>query len=85
MAPLNTKKVKQGLGYWKNKKPCWELLNCPELMRNRCPVYKNRDIPGWQVGGLYCQLLDSRQTKRNFTDVCRRCPVYLRWGNHSLN
>ena len=85
MAASGVNKAKQRPGYWTGKKPCWEILNCPETMRNRCPVYNNPDMPGWLVGGLYCQLLDSRQMGGSFTDICRRCRVYLQWGNHSLN
>ena len=85
MTTSNTRKTKQSLGYWVGKKPCWEVLNCPEPMRNRCPAYLDPDAPGWRVGGLYCQLFDSRQMGGSFTDVCRQCRVYLRWGNGSLN
>jgi hypothetical protein len=84
MAASNRNKNKR-LGYWVGEKPCWEMLNCPESIRNSCPVYCNPDMPGWLVGGLYCRLFDSRGGAGSFVDVCRRCRVYLRCGNGSLN
>ena len=75
---------KQNLGYWQGKTPCWEMLHCPETMRKQCPVFQHLTTPGWEVGGLYCQLFDSRQMGV-FTDVCRLCRVYKKWGRGELN
>jgi hypothetical protein len=82
---VSHKEEKNNSGHWLDKKACWEVSNCPESIRNLCPVYRNPDIPGWRVGGLYCTLFDSRPMCGGFRDVCRKCLVYLRWGDGSLN
>lgn len=75
---------KQKLGYWQGKTPCWETHHCPETIKKQCPVFRNKSIPGWEIGGLYCQLFDSRRIG-NFTDVCRLCQVYRKWGHYELD
>lgn len=73
------------LGYWQGKTPCWEMLHCPETIREQCPVFRKENMPGWEIGGLYCQLFDSRGGIGNFTDVCRLCRVYRKWGHGELD
>jgi len=67
------------LGFWEGKTPCWEMLRCPEAIRNECPAFKHRGVPCWQIEGTYSKLLDDGQKGYN-TDICRVCRVYKRWG-----
>ncbi len=67
------------LGFWEGKTPCWEMLRCPEAIRNECPAFKHRGVPCWQIEGTYSKLLDDGQRGHN-TDICRVCRVYKRWG-----
>ena len=76
---------KGNFGYWIGKTPCWEIIHCPDSIRNYCPVYLNPDIPGWRVGGAYCPLFDSREIYGDFKEVCRHCRVYQEMGDKSLN
>lgn len=68
-----------GQGFWEEKAPCWEMLRCPEEIRNECPAFKHQGIPCWQIEGTYCKLHCDGEKGHN-TDICRVCRVYKRWG-----
>lgn len=72
--------VEQGNGFWEGKIPCWEMFRCPAEVKNKCPAFKNRSVPCWEVEGTYCKLFDYEE-KGNNIDICRYCRVYKRWGN----
>ena len=67
-------------GFWEDKTPCWEMLRCPEAIRNECPAFKHQGIPCWQMEGTYCKLHCAGEKGHN-TDICQVCRVYKRWGN----
>ena len=67
-------------GFWEEKTPCWEMLRCPEEIRNECPAFKHQDLPCWQMEGTYCKLHDNGLKGHN-TDICRACRIYKRWGH----
>ena len=67
-------------GFWEDKTPCWEMLRCPEAIRNECPAFKHQGMPCWQMEGTYCKLHCDGEKGHN-TDICRVCRVYKRWGN----
>jgi len=69
------------LGFWEAKTPCWEMLRCPEEIRDECPAFKHQDMPCWQIEGTYTKLCEGGR-KGNNTDVCRVCRVYKRWGQN---
>ncbi|GAF75051.1 unnamed protein product, partial [marine sediment metagenome] len=71
--------AEEGVGFWKDKTPCWEMLRCPEAIRNECPAFKHQGLPCWQIEGTYSKL-DDYGTKGDRTDICRVCRVYKRWG-----
>ena len=68
-----------GEGFWEDKTPCWEMLSCPEEVRNECPSYKYRSLPCWEIEGTYCKLDDYGATGDG-TDICQHCRVYRKWG-----
>jgi len=68
-----------GQGFWEEKTPCWEMLRCPEEIKNECPAFKHQGLPCWQIEGTYSKLHDNAQRGCN-TDICRVCRVYKRWG-----
>ena len=68
-------------GFWKGKTPCWEMLRCPETIRNECPAFKHQGLPCWQIEGTYSKLHGGAQKGCN-TDICRVCRVYKRWGQN---
>jgi len=47
---------------------CWEVINCPVEVREKCPQYINSNKPCWV--GRDCPVLEREET-------CRECPVYL--------
>jgi len=73
--------LEPALGFWEGKTPCWEMLRCPEAIRNECPAFKYRELPCWQIEGTYTKLHGYGQEGDN-TDVCRVCRVYKRWGQN---
>ena len=66
-------------GFWKGKTPCWEMLRCPEEIRNECPAFKHKGLPCWQIEGTYSKLHGGGRRGCN-TDICQVCRVYKRWG-----
>ena len=68
-----------GQGFWEGKTPCWEMLRCPEEIRNECPAFKHQGLPCWQIEGTYSKLHDNAQRGCN-TDICQVCRVYKRCG-----
>jgi len=68
-----------GQGFWEGKTPCWEMLHCPEEIRNECPAFKHQGMPCWQMEGTYCKLHGDGEKGCN-TDICQMCRVYKRWG-----
>ena len=68
-------------GFWEGKTPCWEMLRCPEAIRDECPAFKHRELPCWQIEGTYTKLHGDGREGDN-TDVCRVCRVYKRWGQN---
>jgi hypothetical protein len=68
-----------GQGFWEDKKPCWEMLRCPQEIRNECPAFKHQGLPCWQIEGTYAKLHDNAKRGCN-TDICQMCRVYKRWG-----
>jgi len=73
--------LEPALGFWEAKTPCWEMLRCPEEIRDECPAFKHQDVPCWQIEGTYTKLCEGGR-KGNNTDVCRVCRVYKRWGQN---
>jgi hypothetical protein len=68
------------LDFWEGKKPCWEIRSCPEENTRKCPALKYRYLPCWQIEGTYRKRFDYEQGDYG-SAVCRRCPVYKRWGH----
>jgi DNA-binding XRE family transcriptional regulator len=58
-------------------KPCWEMMSCPEDLRERCLATKIS-------GGRYCWLISStkcaeiRRPKKDEILMCLDCPVFVR-------
>ncbi|MCJ7647933.1 MAG: pyridoxal-phosphate dependent enzyme [Candidatus Lokiarchaeota archaeon] len=40
---------------------CWQITQCPEEIRNKCPAYLNHEYRFWKV--LECQLEESKKEK----------------------
>jgi len=71
--------VEPAMGFWEGKTPCWEMLRCPEAIKNECPAFKYRSVPCWEIEGTYSKLYDYGQ-KGDGTSICRYCRVYKKWG-----
>jgi hypothetical protein len=65
-------------GFWEGKTPCWEMLHCPEPIKNECSAFKHQTLPCWQIEGTYCKVLN-QGIEGTGTDICRVCRVYRRW------
>ena len=68
-------------GFWEGKKPCWEMCQCPEMIRSECPAPKYQSFPCWEIEGTYCKLDDYGASGRD-TSICEVCRVYKRWGEN---
>ncbi len=68
------------LGCWEEKMPCWEMLRCPEAIRNECPAFRYRSLLCWEIEGTYSKLYDYG-AKGDSIDICQGCRVYKRWSH----
>lgn len=66
---------------WEGKRPCWEMCQCPEMIRSECPAPKYQSFPCWEIEGTYCKLDDYGASGRD-TSICQVCRVYKRWGEN---
>ena len=69
-------------GFWAEKRPCWEMCQCPEMIRNECPAPKFQAVPCWEIEGTYCKL-DDYGASGDDTTICQICRVYKRWGENA--
>ncbi|MBM4443861.1 MAG: hypothetical protein FJ020_00985 [Chloroflexi bacterium] len=63
-------------GFWAGKTPCWEMVRCPEAIKNDCPASKGHSVACWEIAGTYCKLPSGHDTS-----ICEVCRVYKRWGD----
>ncbi len=68
-----------GKSFWEGKRPCWEMCQCPEMLRKECPAPKYQYLPCWEIEGTWCKLNDNG-TPGQDTAICEVCRVYKRWG-----
>ncbi|MCX8125920.1 MAG: hypothetical protein N3E40_02075, partial [Dehalococcoidia bacterium] len=66
--------------FWAGKQPCWEMCQCPEVIKEECPASKYTSYPCWEIEGTYCKL-DRNGTNGRDTSICKVCRVYKRWGD----
>jgi hypothetical protein len=69
-------------GFWEGKKPCWEMIGCSELVRNKCPAFSYQIFPCWQLEGT-CSKHYSVGSQTYEANRCQSCQVYQRWGNRT--
>jgi hypothetical protein len=67
--------------FWADKSPCWEMCQCPKVIKDECPAARYTNIPCWEMEGTYCKLSDNG-TSGTDTSICAICKVYKRWGNN---
>ncbi len=65
--------------FWQGKVPCWEMIGCPDGIRQQCPAPKHREYPCWEIEGTYCKWDDWGSLGRD-TSLCEVCIVYRQWG-----
>ena len=70
-------------GFWEGKVPCWEMLRCPQAIRDLCPASKHPEYPCWEIEGTYAKLARRGEAVVGCdTAVCSVCRVYRRWGEN---
>ena len=58
-----------------NGRLCWEVKNCPESRRSKCPAWEfHCGTLCWFINGTICQCAE-RETWEEKMDVCRKCEV----------
>ena len=72
-------KYEEGISFWTGKTPCWEMCQCPQMIKEECPTSKYTFLPCWEIEGTYCKLDDYGATGRD-TSLCEMCRVYRKWG-----
>ena len=43
--------------FWKDKEPCWILLDCSKYVYPQCPAYLDREKPCWENASSECRKL----------------------------
>jgi hypothetical protein len=57
------------------RRPCWEVLDCPDHQRERCPAWEfQAGVFCWFVNGTICGG-EPRQTWEEKMRLCRSCAV----------
>ena len=60
--------------FWRDKDPCWKLIDCSEYVYKKCPAYSNSERPCWEVAYTQCEILIG------ILKDCKYCKVYrLYW------
>jgi len=63
----------------RTKPPCWEILNCPDELREKCPAWEfNSGDLCWFINGTICNGKVHRTWKEKIKE-CRTCPVLLEY------
>ncbi|MBU0728386.1 MAG: CZB domain-containing protein [Proteobacteria bacterium] len=55
---------------------CWEMKNCPDDRRNKCPAHPSHGDSCWTVTGTFCGG-QKQGSYREKMDNCRKCDVYI--------
>jgi len=55
--------------------PCWEIRNCDQEIRKKCPAILNFPVPCWDLVPRACQ---------EKGQICSECEVYLRKKNNVM-
>jgi DNA-binding XRE family transcriptional regulator len=59
-----------------NKKPCWEICDCPNEWREKCSAWEFKAGHFcWFINGTYCRGL-VQENWHNKMELCRRCEVF---------
>jgi hypothetical protein len=59
-----------------DRRPCWEIKDCPPIRRTQCPAAEfNRGDMCWVVNGSLCAGSDQGSWEAKMT-ICRTCPVF---------
>lgn len=69
------------VNFWTGKTPCWEMCQCPKVIKDECPAPRYTSYPCWEIEGTYCKL-DRTGTTGKDTSICEICRVYKRWGEN---
>ncbi len=57
------------------QKNCWEILNCPEERKNKCPAGEfNSGQFCWFINGTICTSKSQKSWKKKI-EICRKCEV----------
>ncbi len=60
-----------------NGRPCWDVKNCPEKRRNRCPAWEFRlGNLCWFISGTMCQGRDRNNWEAKMK-ICRKCECFI--------
>ncbi len=58
---------------YSNLKPCWEVKNCPERLKNKCPAWEfHSGNLCWFINGTQCQGKNNRSWDEKIVQ-CRKC------------
>jgi DNA-binding XRE family transcriptional regulator len=61
------------------KLPSWDILNCPDELKNRCPAWEfNSGDLCWFINGTICNGKVHKTWKEKIEE-CRTCPVFLEY------
>ena len=69
------KEEKGGADFWKNKDPCWKLMDCPEFIHKDSLAYLHPERPCWEVAYTKCEILICIRKD------CKYCKVYCLYHN----
>lgn len=54
---------------------CWEIMNCSEAARQKCPAYKSDEDRCWMISGTWCKGVKQGDMKSKLRS-CMTCKAY---------
>ncbi len=61
-------------GFWREREPCWEMMDCSAIIWKKCQAYLDRNKPCWEHRQTACADIFP-----GFHD-CQGCKVFRRYS-----
>ncbi len=64
------------------RKKCWEIINCSEKVRKKCPAYPDKGYDCWKITGTKCKggTVETATLKEKLV-FCKECKFYVENAN----
>ena len=67
----------QIVGFWRDKRSCWEMLGCPEEVSSQCIARREPERPCWEYLETQCKKVLELLVE------CKDCKVFKLYGGRA--